>query len=542
MGATLTAFILLLLRKALYGFKIRASVYYIPMSIYAGFVILSTILAEHKGVALGGFVDRHEGMYALLAYVIAMFITINLAHNERNLKYITGAAVFSALIIGVMGTLQYMGYDFFLTDFGKKLILPEKYHCAADSLTLTLGKNWTYATFYNPNYVGSYTAILLPVLLGLLIYFKKIRMKLLAAFVLLLIFLTLVGSTSRSGMAGSVFAAIMLIVMFRKPLIKKIKIVALVCLSFIILLVLFNSLSGGLAINKLKSYMRFSGEIEIIKGGTGWCLKDIKIKDNKLTIETLAESATLILNGDQIRFVDGNNRPLAVKKENNTVTFKDEKYSKYILTVPEDKKGYILINIGGIQFDIYIIDGKFLISGMKGKPSVIEHPEKWGFKDREGLISARAYIWSVTLPMLKNTLLIGHGPDTYAIYFPQNDCVGKLRAFGSTNIIIAKPHNMYLQIGVNTGVISLAAIIALFLIYFISSVKLYIKRDLKTFSEIMGVSILAAIAAYCVAGLFNDSIVSVASIFWILLGTGVGCNYIVVQNDEIAKSDSAMAG
>ena len=39
-----------------------------------------------------------------------------------------------------------------------------------------------------------------------------------------------------------------------------------------------------------------------------------------------------------------------------------------------------------------------------------------------------------------------------------------------------------------------------------------------------------SVTAYLVAGTFNDSIVSVAPLFWILLGTGIGINKIIKDN------------
>jgi hypothetical protein len=69
--------------------------------------------------------------------------------------------------------------------------------------------------------------------------------------------------------------------------------------------------------------------------------------------------------------------------------------------------------------------------------------------------------------MLKDTVLIGHGPDTYVLEFPQHDYVGKLNSFSSHRMIVDKPHNMYLQIGINTGLISLIGLLALYLMYFV---------------------------------------------------------------------------
>ncbi|HMA60603.1 MAG TPA: hypothetical protein VKN64_09940 [Halanaerobiales bacterium] len=59
---------------------------------------------------------------------------------------------------------------------------------------------------------------------------------------------------------------------------------------------------------------------------------------------------------------------------------------------------------------------------------------------------SRGFIWSRSLPLLKETWLLGFGADTYPIYFPQDDNVGKLITFDKTRKIMDKPHNMYLRL------------------------------------------------------------------------------------------------
>jgi len=40
----------------------------------------------------------------------------------------------------------------------------------------------------------------------------------------------------------------------------------------------------------------------------------------------------------------------------------------------------------------------------------------------------------------------------------------------------------------------------------------------------VGVGIMVAFVGYAISGLFNDSVVSVAPVFWILLGMGISIN------------------
>ena len=140
--------------------------------------------------------------------------------------------------------------------------------------------------------------------------------------------------------------------------------------------------------------------------------------------------------------------------------------------------------------------------------------------------------------MLRDTFFIGHGPDMYVLFFPQRDLEGRLNGFNLTGIN-DKPHNMFLQIGVNTGVISLIALMAVYAIYFFDSIKLFWKRDFVTFTEYFGVSAFAAIFGYLVAGMFNDQIISIAPIFYTLTGIGIAINYLV-KSDEGTVNESSL--
>lgn len=150
-----------------------------------------------------------------------------------------------------------------------------------------------------------------------------------------------------------------------------------------------------------------------------------------------------------------------------------------------------------------------------------------GWENNLAFGSGRGYIWSRTLPMMKETLLIGHGADTYCIYYPHQDYVGKYNAKWNINMIVDKPHNMYMGMWVGTGMISVLAFMAMLLIYAIQSIKLYWRIDLKSFTEYAGYGIFLGIVAFCVTGLVDDSSVSVMPMFYGLLGVGMSINIML---------------
>jgi hypothetical protein len=92
---------------------------------------------------------------------------------------------------------------------------------------------------------------------------------------------------------------------------------------------------------------------------------------------------------------------------------------------------------------------------------------------------------------------------------------------------------MYVQMGVNTGVISLLAMLTIFGMYIVDSMKLFIKRSFVTFKDYIGVGLFASVTAYLVSGFFNDQIISVAPIFYAMLALGIIVNRMIRSEEEI---------
>jgi O-antigen ligase len=132
---------------------------------------------------------------------------------------------------------------------------------------------------------------------------------------------------------------------------------------------------------------------------------------------------------------------------------------------------------------------------------------------------------------------MGYGPDTFFLTFPNNDFIGKLRHLSKGIYrLVDKPHNLYLQIAIDTGLLSLISILFLLGAYFIQTQKCLFRSDLTNLEEVVGQSIILAVLAYLVAGFFNDSVNSVAPVFWGLVGLGIAINRIVEKkNEEPAK-------
>jgi O-antigen ligase len=126
--------------------------------------------------------------------------------------------------------------------------------------------------------------------------------------------------------------------------------------------------------------------------------------------------------------------------------------------------------------------------------------------------------------LLKKYIFLGAGPDAFAMVFPQNDIAGKINWLRDNNMLVDKPHNWYLQVAINTGMISLLALLAFLAMYLFKGIRLKNEPALGE-GRLIHIGIMSGVVGYCVAGLANDSNVSVAPVFWVMLGLGL--SYVI---------------
>lgn len=216
-------------------------------------------------------------------------------------------------------------------------------------------------------------------------------------------------------------------------------------------------------------------------------------------------------------------------------SFYDTRYSEYSFkTEQDDNMNLILLELRGMKINFYFDEsGIYLIGNHNRLVTEIKKAPSIGFDGRERFGSGRGYVWSRTLPLLKETIWIGNGPDTLPFYFPQDDYIGKLNNFGKVNVVVDKPHNFYLQVAHDTGLVSLSALLLFFASYYIQSLRLYFFNKSESFIVNIGKVIMCSVLGYLIAAIFNDSVVYVAPYFWILLGVGFAVNYMVKYPEEV---------
>lgn len=548
---TVVALVLLLYRVFIQSLYIKRSYAYITMIVYVVFVSLSYFFSDYKLFALWGWNDRFEGTLTLLCYMVMLFYIINTVNTEKSVKLIVYSLAAISSLLGLLGLSQALNHDFFKTTIGKMLITPRWFWDKLDDLNFTF-TNEIYQTVYNINYVSFYLTLLIP-LFGLLFIrsvmlgkeeplYKKILWGLLFAILLY----NLIGSASSGGLMGMALVVLLAIFVLNKRIIHWIKPVA-------ILLIITLIVSGA-------SYQRWSHELSSALGGvsdktTEQHIDYFNISHRLDSMETIGNNIVLGYNGDKLIFTTYPNDPSSISifdsegsvlpatlidEKSPTLKIDDERYDWISVKPARDDEGnhYIVLITDENEWRFRITEeGPKYLTGLRRFVD-LDQIESFGFENNESWGNGRGYIWSRSFPMIKDTLLLGHGADTYCIYFPHDDYVGKYNSgsySGNINIIVDKPHNMYIGMAIGTGMISLLALLVLWGIYIAQSFLLYRRETYDRFISYVGAGIFLGISGFLAAGMVNDSSVSVMPMFYGLLGTGIAINIMLKKSISLTQ-------
>ncbi|PYG87159.1 O-antigen ligase-like membrane protein [Ruminiclostridium sufflavum DSM 19573] len=513
--------------------KVKSSFFFVPLLIYFLFVFLSSSFSEYHDVAFNGFIDRFEGFWTISCYIIVCLIAAHFITYDKDIKLLFGSLGICSLILCLLGLSQFFGFDFLQTNFMKHVMLPQKYENLISSLNFKFPEKYVYLTLFNPNYVGSFCALVLPICIVILLLSKNKYMKIISGSLSALLLANLIFSRSTTGYIGVFVALLCLVVLLRKRIFKYwLPVLALILCCTGVFTYLNYSYSGIITKELINLLPKKQASIGLVHGKYK-NITDMTLNKNKMTIYMNSTPINVIFDTQDstLSFLDNDGKAVnyrANPSNKNHLLFDQTNFIGLQLNI---NNSVLAISSPRTIYYVTIDDTgsfKFLNSG--GNPVDIETAESFGFQGYETWASSRGYIWSRTIPLLKDTVLLGHGPDTYAIYFPQNDFKGKLITFSSPNTLVDKPHNMYLQMAINTGLVSLLAFLVFVLWYIINSFKLYFNpKNSDSFYYMAGSACLLSVIGFLVVGLANDSNINVSPIFWIILGIGFASNRLYMK-------------
>lgn len=507
--------------------------YAIPLAVMAATFILSTLFAIDKTTAVYGFPDMLQGIFVLGAYIFTVMYVGTVVGTEKSVKIILKSFAILIIIEGILGVGQYFGHDFFKTSIGQNLIVP-------NSITLDGGLNFTfgaktiYATMFNTNFVGSFAVLAIPVMFSMIICSKKWLDRVTYAVALVAAIFVGFGSNSRAGYLGLMVAFIVAIILMRKQLLKKWKYSVIILALGMLCLFTLNKVSDGKLINRIKTLNVFSEEVTSRFGyKDAFYLESVETEGTSLTIKSNKETIKVVYsqvdNEAKMRVCDADGNTLDMTKSTDDYynIMIDGNKSNFLIKPVSDYLGFDLKTVEGSVLNFMMTDEVNLLTSTGALLSVKNYEYNEFLNERGRMASGRGYIWSRSLPLMKEYLIYGAGPDNYSYAFPQGDIVGKINLWGAGNdIVVDKPHNMYIQMAINTGVLSVLAFLALIAMYAVSVVKTIWKSKFTYYIDKIDAAILISIMGYLAAGMFNDQINSVAPIFYVLLGLGIAVNRI----------------
>lgn len=498
---------------------------FIPIVAYAGFTFLSSIFSEYRYFSFHGASEVFETLWVLLSYCVITFYAYQFVNTFEELDCVMKWLTVGLAIMLALGVGQAVGHDFFVTDIGRALITGGN-----GKVDLTFEKGRVFLSVYNPNYVASYFSLMIPVEIALLIKNKKWYCRAVYAVMLVASLVCLLASGNRSGIAAFAVTCVLVIVLFYQKILKAWKYILPAVVAVAIVFTLFLS-KNDLIIEK---FVRLFSASDVPEDAISQIVTE---GDIAITYqgEVFHTGYGVTEEGDIHVFMhDDDNQDIdsALDEASYTYVVEDGRFPGFSVQAVNLNEELAL----GVNADNKIWyfkkgeDDTYYYYNVFGRWDKINNAPRVATQFLEKKFEERGTIWSKTIPMLKNCILFGTGADTYTVTYPQDDYVDKVYD-GSATALDVKPHCFYLQVATQSGIPAIIAVVVFYVWYFITCLKLYRKASYQDGLEIIGAGLMCATFTYMVISFLNDSTVSVAPIFWIMMGLGISVNEMVKKKN-----------
>lgn len=528
----------------------RMQAIFIPLFLYGILSLLSTVVSQYRGFGFRGIFEQFESVWCLLGYVVLVYFVYMYVRSAKDVRVVINVLAVGALIIGLIGTFQGLKLDLFRSDFGKSLIASAD--VSADSLSFSFDLGRAYVTLYNPNYVGVYCTLLIPMFTVLTAFAKSVAERVLYLSVTVTLLISMFAAQFKAGIVSLVFVALVILFLLRKQVIKKWFIVLPVILGVVALYVGVDTANDHIFSKSIVEAFKIekSPQEPLQNIVVGEDSIEVTYNNEKYTVSadtSVAEDGTTTnYNAFHMVKEDGTECEMYLSEAEGKYRIQDENLSAFAF--------YPNLGINGFTIEIASTtepgkvtpwnfvkkDTGYVYYNYYGRETYIEKAETALFDGYENLASKRGFIWARTIPLLKKYFILGSGADTFSIVFPQHDYVSSNNN-GYGDQLISKPHCWYLQVGVQTGVLSLLALLVFYGMYFVQSIRLYSKKIGDSYLAQVGVAIFVGTIGYMIAGLTNDSSTTVAPVFWGVIGLGIAVNIMVKNQRKQEMADESVS-
>ena len=539
----------------------------ILLAVYLIMVIISSLFSEHSNLVFhGGGYGQWQTMWVLLGYGMLFLYAYLFINSEKRGLLTIKFLMITTGILSLMGVLQTMGHNPLSWKWVQNIITSQS---SVEGIDFKEGVSNVILSFNNPNYVGPYIALILPIaaaFIFLQVFDDKRKdnaAKIAGALILIGLVNTLIGSSSSAGiisvLAGGILALVLILsgifwgkqpeteekTDFDEQPHKKSKrglimglIIGLCSIAVLITVGIFSFRSSLFqnTINKLLEGGNDTRNVASIVNNKADELDITLRNDTRFTLAPKVDA-----NGQfTITAYDDSKKPINIQQtsEQGIYTLSDERFSMITLAVNnfsiEDQvySGFKINDAPNrISWTFVFKDGKWRYYTPFGKFTRLHKVESFGFKNYQNIANRRGFIWSRTIPLMKDYWFKGIGPNAFIIAFPNDDFVGSKRV-DDTTTLVDKPHNAFLQIYIQTGGISALAYGGLWILYMIGGIRIFWRKKQYRNIDMIGLGLLVGIFAFAVSGITNDTIIGTQVIYWTLLGTGYAVNRIIRLKEQ----------
>ncbi len=503
------------------------------MAGYAALCFISFLFSRNKDYAAGGGYEMFESVWVVVGYVIIMYYCYATIKDEQDIIKIFIWASIGIGIVYLIGLFQYVGLDFFKSDFGKRLILDDTFWAAKDEITFTFAPGDIYTTLYNINFVGLYVGGLLPVFAVLTFVDKKVWRKIIWGAFTAASPIMIYGSRTDSAFvalaAGVIFA--LLVLAMRK------KITAIIAGAVAVLAVV-----GGIVYLNIPA-----GEELKLQITGGYYLDEVYPITSVLTkedgVEFKTENDTLFMSWDEedIRVLGSDGQAVSMLPKEDSPETKiisnagdfDNSELIYEIQMNYDEASGEYTPFTAVQlttcgttwiFTNSLGDGGYWYNNAVGKWVQITD-RKYVRAFPELLFSGRGTIWNRALPVLKDCIFIGKGANNFITAFPQDEYITEAY-YNSMYTYDVKAHFWLLQMAVEEGILAVLLFLGFYFWYVVRAIMVFRRGSLKDSSTWLVLAFLIGTVIYMVAAIANDSTVGTGIVMWVDLGMGLAANKI----------------
>lgn len=509
------AVVILAFWLGLYREQVKNSKIFIPLAVYGVCAVVSAIASKHpKAAWLGNFVDC-EGTFVLLGYAVIGFYTYQMLRVERDYRTILRAVLVMFTPMSVVGWFQVFQNDLLNYEWVQKLVMSDALYAEYGGVVEDVfSGNNVFLTLYNPNFAAIFLVMFAAVFAVFLLEAGSRKERIFYGVFLTDALILCWFTYTRAALVALLVVAVMLCVCLmgqtQEENRRKLRGIIIGGVGFFAVLLIVDAVCGGKYIGRLIDESKEQRLEAIVTTADG---VEITYEGAKYLVSLKTDGQT-----DAICVRDESGEAIALAKLNDgdyLLPFSEDGRADVILW---EEKPQMILFIDGMTLQFEQRAAGYYYYAEWGKCVSMEEIPHVDMGGLEYLGSGRVYIWSRILPMLPKYLLLGSGPDTFAEVYPQNDYVGKMIYAEYAGRIIERAHNDFLMRWVQTGFVSLAAVLVFYVLFLKKSFMYYRGCALESVKDKLGFGCFLGCVGYLVCCFFSDSTLYTTPIFYVFVG------------------------